>query len=280
MNSFYITLISDSSKGFYPRNTQSSFRTKLAKPIDIDKQNWEMALVEIIVPTEVKNVTEEERYFNIVTRDPQLAAEFAKLPNACEVDDKRGKKHTVRVCIPEGIYFSPKLLVKEINDAIQDAIKQVLDQRTLTFGVNFSDVSRRVKFSGNSQKKIGLEFHPNMITRLGGVENGIIYPDKDNSSFKHGVDLHMGLNQLHVYTDVAEYTLSGDVEVPILRVVPFNRRGDDLHLHVEFLNLHYVPVSRSYFDEIEINIRGDTGDPIQFTQGKSMVKLHFRRKKQ
>ena len=60
MSSFYITLPSDSSKELFPNNTQCCFRTKLSKPIMLDKQNWEMALVELIVPSQVRNVEFEE----------------------------------------------------------------------------------------------------------------------------------------------------------------------------------------------------------------------------
>ena len=57
-----------------------------------------------------------------------------------------------------------------------------------------------------------------------------------------------------------------------------NKKEESNHSHEEFLNLHYVPISKSSFDEIGINIRGDTGQTVHFVGGKSMVKLHFRKK--
>ena len=108
-----------------------------------------------------------------------------------------------------------------------------------------------------------------------------MYPNSANDKFEYGVDLNMGMNHLFIYSDLPEYTLVGDIEAPLLRVVPFETRtkaGTNPHLHMEFLNLHYIPVSKSFFDEITVNIKGDTGKQIHFTHGKSMVKLHFRRK--
>ncbi len=76
MNSFYITVLSDSSMTLFPRNTQSVFRTKLAKPIGLNKEEWEMALVEVIIPSQIVNITAEEAKFEIVTTDAALGKAF------------------------------------------------------------------------------------------------------------------------------------------------------------------------------------------------------------
>ena len=79
MNSFYITLLSDSSLNMYPTNSQSCFRTKLPKPIDIHKEEWEMALVEMIIPSQIVNVTKEESKFQVVTTDTKLQKELGSV---------------------------------------------------------------------------------------------------------------------------------------------------------------------------------------------------------
>ena len=83
MNSFYITVLSDSSMNMFPNNTQSDFRTKLPKPIQVNKEEWEMALVELIIPSQIINVSEEESQFQIVTTKPALGAEFKKKISRC-----------------------------------------------------------------------------------------------------------------------------------------------------------------------------------------------------
>jgi len=47
MDHFYVTLPSDSSAYFFPNNTIASFRTKLATPIELEPDKWEVGLVEI-----------------------------------------------------------------------------------------------------------------------------------------------------------------------------------------------------------------------------------------
>ena len=41
---------------------------------------------------------------------------------------------------------------------------------------------------------------------------------------------------------------------------------------------HYIPVSKSDFDIISIQITGDLGIPVHFITGKTIVKLHFRQR--
>ena len=64
-------------------------------------------------------------------------------------------------------------------------------------------------------------------------------------------------------------TFIGDVTAPILRVLPFESKRENNYLHQEFVNVHYVPVAKSFIDQVHITIKGDTGEN---------VKLHFRQK--
>ena len=57
MNNFYLTLLSDSSLSTFSKNTQCDFKVKLDHSIQIEKDNWEVGLVEVITPTEVNNIT-------------------------------------------------------------------------------------------------------------------------------------------------------------------------------------------------------------------------------
>ena len=50
MDHFYITLLSDSSGYYFPANTTADFRTKLATPLELEHDKWEVGLVEISYP--------------------------------------------------------------------------------------------------------------------------------------------------------------------------------------------------------------------------------------
>jgi len=39
----------------------------------------------------------------------------------------------------------------------------------------------------------------------------------------------------------------------------------------------YIPLQKKNFDTVEINIMTDTGEPVRFAHGKSVVVLEFKR---
>ena len=47
--------------------------------------------------------------------------------------------------------------------------------------------------------------------------------------------------------------------------------------HQEFVNLHYVPLAKSYIDQVHIDIKDEIGRSVPFVGGKTLVKLHFKR---
>ena len=46
----------------FQKNTQCDFKVKLDHSIQIEKDNWEVGLVEVITPTEASNITKENNY--------------------------------------------------------------------------------------------------------------------------------------------------------------------------------------------------------------------------
>ena len=101
---------------------------------------------------------------------------------------------------------------------------------------------------------------------------------KTHHIFRFNVDLHRSFNSLLIYSDIADFTFVGDIIAPILRVVPFNPVTEFVHVHKEFKNLHYVPVSKYVIDQDYISIKTETGSKVSFFTGKTMIKLRFRRK--
>ena len=50
MDHFYVTLPSDSWTYYFPANTIPNSRTKLATPLELEPNTWEVGLVEISYP--------------------------------------------------------------------------------------------------------------------------------------------------------------------------------------------------------------------------------------
>ena len=81
---------------------------------------------------------------------------------------------------------------------------------------------------------------------------------------------------LYVYCTAAETQLVGNRYGPLLRVknVVHDGRKTDVGM---WESPHYKPVSRHYFNQIEVDIRDELGCPVSFADGRVIVTLHFKR---
>ena len=71
----------------------------------------------------------------------------------------------------------------------------------------------------------------------------------------------------------------GDVTAPLLRIVNMEvTQSHAVHQIMKTMNPPlFVPLQKKNFDNIEINIMIDTGEPVPFMGGKSVVVLEFKR---
>ena len=108
--------------------------------------------------------------------------------------------------------------------------------------------------------------------RLGFKENEILRgPTPIVSPFMANLERHTAL---HVYTDIIQNQLVGDVTAPLYQVVPVKSRyGGATCVTYE------KPMNSSTFNiqTVEINIMSDTSELVSFENGKSIVTLAFRR---
>ena len=92
------------------------------------------------------------------------------------------------------------------------------------------------------------------------------------------VNLTQGFDTLYLYTDIVESRIVGDTLAPLLRALPISGRHGD-RVSARFTNVHNVPLLRSNFTSIEVDIRNDMGRRVPFEYGRVTVTLHFRRRK-
>ena len=92
-------------------------------------------------------------------------------------------------------------------------------------------------------------------------------------------NLHHNFRSVYVYSDIASFTFIGDTVAPLLRIVPFSHNSRTGNVYNEFKTLHYVSVSKSVVDQVHITIKIENGSVVPFVTGKTILKLHFRRKK-
>ena len=241
------------------------------------------------------NISEEEAQFDLITTDSLLIKTVTPVDRKEDTmqisplrRNEQGKpdKWAIRFTFPAGSYSSSKQVVNVIDQLISDTIGKALNKRQAEFFVSYSVVNKRPKIKFDDVVRIGLKLHPALFLKLGGtpsLKHETIFKGKNmREIFKYNPNINAGYNHLYIYSDVAGHNIVGDTLAPLLRVLPFEpsdtveNNNDCQHINHEITIPHYIPVSKSDFDIISIQITGDLGIPVHFITGKTIVKLHFR----
>jgi len=256
MNSrrFHITLPSNSSMDSYPNNTVAKFTTKLPRMIALD-DDWEVGLMEISVPSNVHNAIEGHCYYDLY-----VGGEFIR-----------------RINVTPGHYRRLRELVEDLRTSQRAQVPLQSNEPLLVY---FSTESGNKKVRMMREVTVDHDVHVEFSTdlaRLLGYESSVRYDVRNAKISKFPPNLTGNIQSVYVYCDVAEHVVVGDIMAPLLRVVDMKRPTDHGTMHRLLTRPLYVPLQNKHFDTIEINIMTDTGHPVPFVGGKSVVVLEFKR---
>lgn len=252
-DSFYLTLLSNSSMLYYPNNTTANFSTKLPKTIKLEGQ-WSVGLVEFQYPCSMLNVQEYENTI-YVTKKVQLPMDTSEY----HVEYKTK--------IPSTNY-----------DDVENILIALNNNSLLKDKVNFryDKITKKIFVTVEDSEIVSLKLSPTLSIQLGFAPYTNFV---SNSIGKRPVNLYLGLpSQLFVYNDIIEPQVVGDVMTSLLRVISLDpsKYIYGANKISVFSPAHYVPVMRREFDTIEIDIRSNLGEKIPFQFGTTCVKLHFK----
>jgi hypothetical protein len=288
----------------FPQNTLCCYTARLPQAIQFDHEAyWEVALVEMIHPTQIKNIVENQNNMftvQVYNQDVQkfMTDRFGGVPDSTNEEEGINVKQssTYVLKIPAGYYFSGEHLVNTIADRFNALFGKALEKAHKSVTIEYYKISHRLLMKFSESKVLAIQFCGELHDILGGDRNLFRAPNEPPyignnldfaKHFRFPVEMNQGLNLIFVYSDVVEYNVVGHTSVPLLRVIPFKidsttvtdeEGGNTYHVHREFVHPHYLPVSKSYFDTVNITIKGDLGQNIPFTKGKVTVKLHFRKR--
>ena len=126
--------MSDSSLSTFSKNSQCDFKVKLDHSIQIEKENWEVDLVEVITPTEVNNITKENNYVILRFTDRKMCEEIDNCTNnGLYIDQKN--------YIQNGYYASPRHLVEEIQRTINFQYGLTLKNSNAIISISYGENS-------------------------------------------------------------------------------------------------------------------------------------------
>ena len=170
--------------------------------------------------------------------------------------------------IPEGHYMSPEEILKNVNALMVATFSLPKLGRREGFYFDNGYVGVKLPYDG-----IEVELDWPLAALLGFEER--VVSSIERVTAEYPFDVKNNFYSLFIYSDVIKPQIIGDTYAKLLQVTPAPQRTNNIISHT-FNPVQYVPLEKRHFETIEITIRNSAGDLIPFTNGLSIVKLHFR----
>ena len=252
---FYVTLPSDSSQTVYGRQSPSSFRTALAREVDVSPSGWEVGLAEFAYPKNWLNVT--RCVFTVTEIHPDTEEREGVV---CELPDQRCEGGAE--------------LVHSLKKAVDNCLGTGRRNRIL---VEYLAERNRVRIAISSGFELVINDTLSLLLGFDNVSDGVLRTGTVVGS--KNVDPHREQLSMYLYADIAEHMRVGHAHVPLLRIVPDDGLGGGGNVTERFNPVHYVGLQRGRFESIYVRICDRHGRDVSFSSGRTIVTLHFRRKK-
>lgn len=281
-----VILPSDSNVKLFRNNTTAKFRIKLPETLNFQNET-EVGLLEIVFPKTIRNFMEQST-IKIIAKSEN---EYIKL-NKYTFEKGIFNKSNLEKIIEERLINFDETKSKK-------AIEQYYSTKFKFVDIQFTEFSRPTftsnSFSDKYQVKCGsVSFiHDNLkydhkiyvifdkyLNKVLGFENQIL---SDLKTADNLLDI-LGENHiLYIYSDIVSPTIVGQSKVQILQIITISyilEEKNNLSVlnRYTFENPIYFPIIKNNFDIIEIEIRNDIGNLVQFESGKTLLIIHFREK--
>lgn len=128
--------------------------------------------------------------------------------------------------------------------------------------------------NSNHDKRIESLFHKN-AAHYGATPNKNYYKIVTAKP----VTLPPMASNIYVYSDIVAETYVGNQFVPLLRTVPIRIENRGKYVTEFFDKPRYLPLARSYIEQIEMRLCDEYGENVRFEWGHVVITLHFRRNK-
>lgn len=256
--SFFITLMSNSSMHIYENNKTSSFTVLLPQKITLSGR-WFVALSEIHY---------NYNFFNVTSDNNKIRVKKSK-PNE---ENSISQERNLITSVQPGYYKN----ISQVISIINDEMTKITGSKENVF--SFDEVNGRTQFAPNVLKQhdiTEIRLDDRLCMQLG-FQPGVNFMNQTISP--HAANIHFGIaDQMLIYTDIIEPTFIGHEKAYVLKIVNTQPRsltfGDACYK--EFHKMHYMPLQKREFETISVDIRDYNGNFMPFLHGVLTLKLHF-----
>lgn len=301
-NDFQLTISSTNCLNIFPNNKPQSFKVRLPSAIDL-VGDWDVALMHIQYPRNWFNVQElHEILFSEfkINRMPSVydtpctvAADEVKksdrdLSSLYNMfgDKDREQSSTIQqyhVSIEPGFYPSPASIMWRLEEQLREKFFKFSDKRDdINFPINiyYDENEDRCKFKGPENWAWAMPKDSPLFTNLG-ILKTLVGPNGEDYEWSKfpltGEFTNMSnWSSIYVYTDIIKPQLVGEAQLPLIGIAPVTGENG-ITSHWNCIPPYYLPVSKTYINDIEFQIKTDHGDFVPFRKGIVIIRLHFKR---
>lgn len=264
-----MTLPSTSSIKLYPDNTTANYVTQLYKNIEL-RGDWEVALTEFHFP---------HTFFNVNHGSNKIKA-------VCHFERKES---ITSGAVEPGYYKNDEEFLDAVNNVLEGMKLGTISINAVTHCPYYTGPQRIVEPKVRPVIGVRLIREPDLtvfdlislgevLSRQLGYEPGINIAAEPAARMP--LNLAYGLpSHIFIYSDIVEPHMVGDTNVPLLRMINTHHGkylfGDEATITPN--SLQYIPLAKYQFDNIQIDLRVNSGQPVPFKFGTAAVVLHFRR---
>ena len=251
---FYITLPSDSSKGLFPENNPSEYVTNLSRWIELNGE-WEVGLHSVAYTQ-----------WNII--------KHLNEPILCTVIS-RGKTVKYEIVLTKKYYTTIDEYITDINESVKKLFKKEGFDETRY--IKFSIVNGKVTIT-SSHFTIYLRKEQAVVLgfmKFDDPEEVKKIAKGNTTTGSYNANLHRKTN-IHVYCDIIQPQIVGDMEIPLIGIIPTEKTTGTYETVYAMENIHYIPIQTKSFQKIKVLLRSSTNEPIPFEYGRALITLHLK----
>jgi hypothetical protein len=146
---------------------------------------------------------------------------------------------------------------------------------TRGFHISFNTTIKRIRFKKDPLEITRVRFSSRLQYMLGLHKNEI---SEDEIQGDYIPDLRGGFYSLYVYCSLVEPQIVGNNTAPLLRLVNIEGTHGNICEKI-FYTPHYVPIVTKEITKIDIAIKDDNARLVPFDFGKTIIKLHIRKRR-
>ena len=246
---FYLTLPSNALLDVFPNNKTTEYHVKLPQTVNLEG-DWEVGVYSISYP---------HTWYTL--RDSNQDTNFY-----CD----NGSGFYSTISMDYGYYESIQEFIQDANKAVKNRIGN--ESMYFTYSTKSGKVTCHLK---KPKHKVFVACRVSLFLGYAGKETVIDVTKGAAQESPYVADLSF-FSSIFTYCNIVAAQMVGNVNAKLIKTIPVEGTHGDI-ITKTFTNIQYVPVETKSFEDVEILLRTDTGDPVPFERGKVVVTLHFRK---